>query len=108
MILSPALLAAVLVVGLLALPPARRLFQSGRSVGTIAGYYATLVLIGLLLVLAPARGRLLIPVLVVLYVVPFIDWRGSIGRLFGRPARVSRPPMKNVTPRDADDARRPR
>ncbi|HKG55690.1 MAG TPA: hypothetical protein VKA85_00400 [Candidatus Limnocylindrales bacterium] len=106
MLFPPALLAAVLVVGLLALPPARRLFRSGRSVATIAVYYATLALLALLLVLVPGRGRFLIPVLVVLYVVPFITLPAGLTRL--RRARVTRPPMKNVTPRDSAETREPR
>ncbi len=103
--MSPALIAAVLVVGLLALPPARRLFLAGRSTGTIATYFLTLCVLGLLLALAPGTTRLVVPILIVLYIVPFIDWRRGIARLLGRETAEVRPPPRNVTPPEPDEAR---
>lgn len=102
---SPLLIAAVLIVGLLALPPARRLFVAGRSTGTIATYFMTLCVLGLFVALAPGTSRLLVPVLIVLYVVPFIAWRRGLARLMGREVAEVRPPPRNVTPPDSDDAR---
>jgi hypothetical protein len=97
---GPFLIGAVLVVGLLALWPTRRLYVTGRSAGFITAYFAGLWLLGLLIVIAPRVARLTLPLLVVLYVVPFINWRAGIERLVGRRPREVRPPMKNVTPPD--------
>jgi hypothetical protein len=98
LVITPALIAATIVVGLLALAPTRRLFQSGRPPRYVAGYFAALWLLGLVAALAPGAARGVVPLLVVLYVFPFINWRAGIDRLLGRPPREVRPPMKNVTP----------
>jgi len=105
-VVPPFLIGAALVVGLLALWPTRRLFVAGRSAGLITAYFAGLWLLGLLLAIAPRIGRLVLPILVVLYVVPFINWRAGLERLVGRRPREVRPPIKNVTPPDeATEAR---
>jgi hypothetical protein len=96
----PLLIGAVLIVGLLALWPTRRLYIAGRSTSSIALYFAALFGLGLLIAIAPRAARLVLPLLVVLYVVPFINWRAGIERLIGRRPREVRPPMKDVTPRD--------
>jgi hypothetical protein len=96
---APFVLLATLVVGLLALAPTRRLYIAGRSPGIIASYFVGLWLLGVLVALAPRLARLVVPVLVVLYIVPFVDWRAGLDRVLGRRREV-RPPMKNVTPRD--------
>ena len=99
-VVPPVLIGAALIVGLLALWPARRLYVGGRAASSIAMYFAALWLLGLLIAIAPARARFLLPVLVVLYVVPFINWRAGIERLLGLRPREPRAPMKNVTPPD--------
>jgi hypothetical protein len=99
-VVPPFLIGAALVVGLLALWPTRRLFIAGRSAGFIAAYFAGLFLLGLLIAIAPRTARLVLPILVVLYVVPFINWRAGLERLVGRQPREVRPPIKNVTPPD--------
>jgi hypothetical protein len=96
-VVSPFLLVAVLVVGLLALAPTRRLYVAGRSPGIVASYFVCLWLLGVLVALAPRLARLVVPVLLVLYIVPFLNWRAGLDRLLGRRGEV-RPPMKNVTP----------
>ena len=105
-VVPPFLIGAALVVGLLALWPTRRLFVAGRSAGFITAYFAGLWLLGLLMAIAPRAARLVLPIVVVLYVVPFVNWRAGLGRLLGRPPREAPPPMKNVTPPDeATEAR---
>jgi hypothetical protein len=99
-VVPPFLIAAALIVGLLALWPARRLYVTGRSTAAIGLYFAALFILGLLIALAPRAARLVLPLLVVLYVVPFINWRAGFERLLGRRPREVRPPMKDVTPRD--------
>jgi hypothetical protein len=96
----PFLIGAALIAGLVALWPARRLYVAGRSTSSIALYFAALWLLGLLIAIAPRAARLVLPILVVLYVLPFINWRAGIERLLGRRPREVRPPMKDVTPRD--------
>ncbi|MDQ2966402.1 MAG: hypothetical protein M3R57_11195 [Chloroflexota bacterium] len=97
-LLSPALVAAVLVLALLALIPTRRLFQRGASGGFVAGYFLALWLLGLVILATPGRARILLPVLAVLALVPYLHLREGIDRLLGRPPRPTRPPIKNVTP----------
>jgi hypothetical protein len=96
-VVSPFLLVAVLVVGLLALAPTRRLYVAGRSPTVVASYFVCLWLLGVLVALAPRLARLVVPILLVLYIVPFLNWRTGLERLLGRRREV-RPPMKNVTP----------
>jgi hypothetical protein len=99
-VVPPFLIGAALIVGLVALWPTRRLYVAGRSAGLITAYFAGLWLLGILIAVAPRLARLTLPLLVVLYVVPFIDWRAGIDRLVGRRPREVRPPIKNVTPPD--------
>jgi len=99
-VVPPLLIGAVLIVGLVALWPTRRLYVAGRSTTSIALYFAAVFLLGLLIAFAPRAARFVLPILVVLYVVPFINWRAGIDRLMGRRPREVRPPMKNVTPPD--------
>jgi hypothetical protein len=99
-LLPPALIAAILVLALLALIPTRRLFQRGASAGAVAGYFLAVWILGLAIVAAPGRARLLLPVVIVLAVLPYLHVREGIDRLLGRPPRPPRPPMKNVTPPD--------
>jgi hypothetical protein len=99
-VVPPFLIGAALIVGLLALWPTRRLYVAGHSTSSIALYFAALWALGLLIAIAPRAARLVLPILVVLYVVPFISWRAGFERLLGRRPREVRPPMKDVTPRD--------
>ena len=96
----PFLIGVALIVGLVALWPARRLYIAGRPTSSIALYFAALWLLGLLIAIVPRAARLVLPLLVLLYVIPFINWRAGIERLLGRRPREVRPPMKDVTPRD--------
>jgi hypothetical protein len=98
-VVPPFLLVATLVVGLLALAPTRRLYVAGRSPGVIASYFVGMWVLGVLVALAPRLARLVVPILAVLYIAPFLDWRAGLYRILGRRREV-RPPVKNVTPRD--------
>jgi hypothetical protein len=102
-VLPPFLVAAALVVGVLALAPTRRLFLAGRSPGLVSGYFIGLWVLGMLLAISPLRARIVLPLLALLYVLPFVAWRAGIGRLLGRRPREVRPPMKNVTPPARDE-----
>jgi hypothetical protein len=105
-VLSPALVAVLLVLALLALIPTHRLFQRGASAGMVAAYFLALWLLGLVVFANPGRARIMLPVILVLAIAPYLHLREGIDRLLGRPPRPVAPPMKNVTPAD-DDAEQP-
>jgi hypothetical protein len=101
-VLPPVLLAVVFATGLLALVPARRLYLGGQPIGVVATYFLALWLLGI--AAFEARGRIFVPLVLILFIVPFVTWRAGLERLLGRsPAEgnESRPPPKNVTPPDA-------
>jgi len=71
--------------------PVRRLVRDGRSLSTIVLYVVVLVALAVG-VSELALARYLLPMLGVVYILPFITWRAGFDRLLGRrPAvRVSR------------------
>ena len=122
MVVGPEFLALGLVLVLLVLIPARRLQLAGFGARTIGAYAASLWLLGLVVAVRPGLLRILIPLLLVAYLLPFIaspdalnrmvrrGGRGGIGRGgTGRggpttPPAGGRPPIKNVTPPDEPGA----
>ena len=101
-IISPALLAVGLVVGLLVLLPARRLQLAGLSAQAIGLYALSVWLVGFFLVIRPVGARFLIPILLLAYVAPFVAAPERVGRALRRrrPPDPPRPPIKDVTPRE--------
>ena len=107
MLPNPLLLAAGLVIGLLVLLPARRLQLGGTSRQWIALYAVCVWALAFLLVVRPIAARFLVPILIVLYLAPFVAApdriraivRRSPGGRNGRGGPPA-PPMKNVTPPD--------
>lgn len=100
MILSPALLALGLVLGLLILLPARRLQLAGLSSRTVGAYAAILWLLGLGVAAVPGPTRILVPILLVAYLAPFVAAPDQLGRIARRGRGPGRPPLKDVTPPD--------
>lgn len=98
--MPPAILALVLVLGVLALVPTRRLARLGWSRGSLAAYYVALWLLGIVAATAGGVGRLLVPVLLVAWLIPFLAWREARDRLLGRSSRDGQRPIRNVTPPD--------
>ena len=101
--LPPVLIAVILLAAFLALVPARRLYLGGQPSGIVTAYFLAVWLLGI--AAFEARGRFFVPLLLVLYVVPFITWRAGLQRLFGRSTADragSGPPPKNVTPPGSD------
>lgn len=97
--LPPGVLAVLLVTALLALIPARRLYLARQPTIMIGAYFAVLWLLGALIAFGPGRSRLFVPLILVLYLVPFITWRAGLERLFGRSRRSDRANhVRNVTP----------
>jgi hypothetical protein len=83
---SPILLAALLVAGLLALLPVARLRAAGWPTSFVAAYWVGLVALALLLVVARAGIRVLVPLLIVGYLAPIVVLRlkGRIGTIIDR------------------------
>ena len=99
--MSPALLLAFLVASLLSTLPVRRLYQAGWTSGAL--FTAWLIyLLGILSGLELGFGsRYLLPVLVGLFVLPFVVGQSrleKVGRLFGASRPAPARPIINVTP----------
>jgi hypothetical protein len=94
---APWLIALALVVGLLVLIPARRLTASGLSSRAVGAYAVGLWLLGMLMAVRPIGGRILLPLILVLYLAPFIATPEVVGRVIRRGGRGRRP-LKDVTP----------
>lgn len=114
MLAPPWLLALGLVLGLLVLLPARRLQLAGLAPRTIGLLALTLWALAMLVAISPGGARVLIPILLVAYLAPFVAAPERVGRILrrggpGGPSGGERPPMKNVTPPEAEgpDDRRP-
>jgi hypothetical protein len=108
---TPWLIALALVVGLIVLIPARRLQIAGFSPRTIGLFALGLWLLAMVVAIRPAGSRFLVPFLLVLYLAPFVAGperlrrvatRGSARSGAVRPGNDGKPPMKNVTPPDAN------
>lgn len=118
MLAPPWLLALGLVLGLLVLLPARRLQLAGLAPRTIGLFSITLWALAMLVAVSPGGARVLVPILLVAYLAPFVAApdrmarvlrRGGHGTPGGGGGRLGgRPPMKNVTPPDADVTTEPR
>ncbi len=101
--LSLTLLVLLGAIGLLALIPTRRLYLAGWSPRALALYYLGLVTLALVVAELRAPARFLIPILVVVYIAPFVTARAGLARLFGRSGRasspiVSRPATRSLPP----------
>ena len=80
-------LALLFVLFALALLPARRLWIAGAGLEWRIGYLVTLLALGLAAIEFEALGRYLLPVLLVLYLVPFSGIPARWERWRRRPAR---------------------
>jgi hypothetical protein len=101
-------LALLAVIGLLALIPTRRLFLAGWSRGALLAYFLAVVGLGLVVAELRAPARFLIPILVVVYLAPFVTARAGLARFFkgaadGRHSIVVRPVETRSLP-DPDEA----
>jgi len=100
---TPYIILAI-VIAAVALLPARRLQLAGFSRAVTAVYAFGVWALAMVLVFRPVLIRVLVPILVVLYLAPFVTAPGRMGAIVrrGRGPRGEppRPPMKNVTPPD--------
>ncbi len=97
--LSFEVVAIVVAVFLLALLPTRRLFLAGWSSRSLATYLLLLIFLGLTLVALRFEGRFLLPIVVVVYLAPFVT-APIIERLRRNQGPGGRLPPRDVTPRD--------
>ena len=92
-------LVVIAFLGLLALVPGRRLQLAGWSQAAAVAYSLVVWLLAAVLLLNRGAGaRWLLPLLVILWIWPFVTWREGLDRLLGR-ERPREP--KNVTPAEA-------
>lgn len=108
-----AVLILVLVVAAVVLAvPLRRLYLDGRSRSAILTYAVVLLALAVAVTEFRPLARYLLPALFLVYLAPFVTWRGGLDRLLGRRAeevRVMRPepravePPRNVSPDDDSD-----
>jgi hypothetical protein len=104
---APWLLALGLVLALLVLIPARRLQLAGLAPRTIGLLALTLWGLAMFVAISPGAARVLIPILLVAYLAPFVAAPDRVGRILrrgggGGSGRGGAPPIKNVTPPEAD------
>jgi hypothetical protein len=105
---TAAVVVLILVVAAVVLAvPLRRLYLDGRSRTAILTYAILMLVLALAVTEARPLARYLLPALFVVYLLPFVTWRGGLDRLLGRRSqeiRVVRPvppavePPRNVTP----------
>jgi hypothetical protein len=103
--LEPLPIIVGLIVALLVLLPARRLQLAGVRSRWIATYFVVTWALGFLLALRPFAARFLVPILVLLYIGPFVAAPERMTQIVRRTRTGGRgdpprPPMKNVTPPD--------
>jgi len=98
---SPTTIALALLLALLVLVPTRKLSLSGASRVSLTSYF--LVLWGLSLTVLVARGpRILIPLLLVMYLLPFVTFSAGIDAIR---RRFGARPIKSVSPADEPPGR---
>ena len=111
----PWLLALGLILGLLVLLPARRLQLAGLAPRTIGLFALIMWALAMFVAVSPGGARVLVPILLLAYLAPFVAAPDRMARVLRRGGgsgrgggRVvggrdaDRPPMKNVTPPEAD------
>jgi len=104
-LLEPLPIALGLGIALLVLLPARRLQLAGFRARWILAYAVITWALGFFLALRPFAARFLVPILVLLYIAPFVTAPERMTQIVRRTRGAGRgdpprPPMKNVTPPD--------
>ncbi len=104
MLPTPALLGIAILIALVVLLPARRLQLAGMSSRVVALYAISLWALAMFLAIRPVLTRVLVPILLVLYLAPFVTAPERVAGIVRRTRRrdddLPRPPIKNVTPPD--------
>lgn len=106
---APWLIGLVLLCFALAAIPTRRLSDAGIRPAWLTAYLLVLVVTGVVVVVARGPGRLLVPILVVLYLAPLVVAPETTARWLRRgrrpPKQVGSGPGRDV---DRDDHPAPR
>lgn len=106
--MGPWTIALALLLALLIAIPTRRLALAGASRRTLVAYFVGLWLVALLAAELRAAARLLVPILLIVYLAPFVTLGQGLERLRGRfggrldpwIGRRSERTIKDVTPPD--------
>ncbi len=99
--MSPALILTLLLSALLATLPVRRLHQAGWTSGSLTTAWVVYVALIVMGVGLEAGARYLLPVLVVLFALPYAAGQARLeraGRLFGARGPAPTRPVINVSP----------
>lgn len=99
-------------IALFGLVPVRRLHLAGWGAPRLTAYWATLIVLGLLVAEVRGPARLLVPLFLAVYIAPFVTFRAGIVRLAGGDrsgvpvpgATAPRPPTRSVGSSGFDDA----
>jgi hypothetical protein len=107
-----AVIVLVLIVAAVVLAvPLRRLYLDGRSRTAILTYAIVVLALALAVTELRPLARYLLPALFIVYLLPFVTWRGGLDRLLGRrgeEVRVTRSDPRAVgPPRDVTPEERP-
>lgn len=95
-------LVAVIVL-LLAAIPVRRLYLAGVPVPWRLLYLAALLVLGIVSIEARALARFAVPLLLVLYVLPFLGAPEVLARVLRPRQLAGREPPRDVTPKQPDE-----
>jgi hypothetical protein len=106
--MSPLTIALALLIGLLVLIPTRRLAIAGASQRALVVYFVSVWLVGLVAATLRGPARFILPILLIVYLAPFVTLGQGLERMRGRfggrlDPWIRRPPdptIKDVTPRD--------
>jgi hypothetical protein len=78
------LLGLLAAIAILVLVPTRRLFLAGWSGRSLTLYFLGVIALGMIVAELRAPAKFLIPILVVVYIAPFVTARAGVARLLGR------------------------
>lgn len=93
---TPLTFLVLLVAGLLALLPAWRLRATGWSASMLASTWLILAVLTFVAIRVPGPGRILLPILVLAYLIPFVAGPERLVRVLRR--RAGAPPTDDAPP----------
>ncbi len=85
-----------ILIGLVVLVPTRRLFLAGWPSRLLLAYYLIVVGLGAIVAELRAPARYLVPILVVMYIAPFVTAGAGLARIIGGRGSATAPPVKPV------------
>jgi hypothetical protein len=82
--MGPLTIALALVIAFLVLIPTRRLFVAGASQRALVVYFVSVWLLALIAATVRGPTRFMLPILLIVYLAPFVTLRPGLERLRGR------------------------